>query len=663
MLTSIVKLTLKLINTGAEDEKIKEEYLKAQSKGRKGKGIEYILSLLLCLILCAVFAFSVFVGVSGNSFSDTIPTLKVVNSASMSKKHEKNTYLVQNNINDHIQTFDLIFTYKAPGEFELKQYDIVVYEVDDTLIVHRIVNIEEPNKTHPNERWFLCQGDAVENPDRFPVRYSQIKGIYRGERIPFIGSFVSFMQSPAGWLCILLVVATTILTPILEKIIAKARYARYLLICGGQAPVQELAVTEMVKQDVIEKASSPFDRLKGKRDTRDFKQKLAESTDVVKSRYETVDDTLRRIVGARIIEGKKQHSYKTGNIPVARLNFRGKTLNAYLGLNPEEFKDSKYIFTDESGVKAHSNYPMRLKLSSDRQARWATELIQTLCAKHGIALLEKPQEIEVVSEVSPFAHLKGKRDQRTFKERLELSSDTVKARYQDITELLCRIDGVRVIDAKKTETFKKGNVPIAKLMLKGKTLNVYLGLDPKEYTESKYNYLDVSEIKTHENYPMRLKLSSDRQVRWSKELVNELCDKRGLKILKINPFAHLLGRRDDRTFDQKIDTLPVAKTRYEEIVSFINSLGGVRLIEGKKSKTYKLGNRPVVRFTLRGKTLNAFIGLNPKEYIDSKYIFTDVSKTSAYANYPMRVKVSSDRQTRWVKELISAVVLGVGYED
>jgi len=303
---------------------------------------------------------------------------------------------------------------------------------------------------------------------------------------------------------------------------------------------------------------------------------------------------------------------------------------------------------------------MRLKLSSDRQARWATELIQTLCAKHGIALLEKPQEIEVVSEVSPFAHLKGKRDQRTFKERLELSSDTVKARYQDITELLCRIDGVRVIDAKKTETFKKGNVPIAKLMLKGKTLNVYLGLDPKEYTESKYNYLDVSEIKTHENYPMRLKLSSDRQVRWSKELVNKLCDKRGLKILKINPFAHLLGKRDDRTFDQKIDTLPVAKTRYEEIVSFINGLGGVRLIEGKKSKTYKLGNRPVVRFTLRGKTLNAYLGLNPKEYTDSKYVFTDVSKVKSYANYPMRVKVSSDRQVRWTKELIAIAVRGNG---
>ena len=161
MITTIVRLTLKLITTGVEDDTIKEEYLKTQNKTRKCKGIDYILSLLLCLILCVVFAFSLWVGFSENSFSENIPTLKVVNSASMSKKHEKNTYLIQNNLNDHIQTFDLIFTYKAPGEFELELYDVVVYEVDDTLIVHRIVGIEEPNSTHPEERWFLCQGDAV----------------------------------------------------------------------------------------------------------------------------------------------------------------------------------------------------------------------------------------------------------------------------------------------------------------------------------------------------------------------------------------------------------------------------------------------------------------------------------------------------------------------
>ena len=115
---------------------------------------------------------------------------------------------------------------KLPKEEDLQLYDIVVYEVDGILIMHRIVGIEEPCYDHPNQRWFLLQGDAVANPDRFPVKYSQMKAIYRGERIPFIGSFVAFMQSPAGWLCIFLVILAVIITPILEKKLLETKKQR-----------------------------------------------------------------------------------------------------------------------------------------------------------------------------------------------------------------------------------------------------------------------------------------------------------------------------------------------------------------------------------------------------------------------------------------------------
>ena len=120
----------------------------------------------------------------------------------------------------------MIFVYEKPSQEDLKLYDIVVYEVDGVLLVHRIVQIEEPNQAHPNERWFLCQGDAVDAPDRFPVKYSQIRAIYRGERVPFVGSFVLFMQSPAGWLCIILIVGAIVATPIIEKKIQREKDAR-----------------------------------------------------------------------------------------------------------------------------------------------------------------------------------------------------------------------------------------------------------------------------------------------------------------------------------------------------------------------------------------------------------------------------------------------------
>ena len=57
---------------------------------------------------------------------------------------------------------------------------------------------------------------------------------------------------------------------------------------------------------------------------------------------------------------------------------KGKTLNAYLNHDTKMFENTKYIFTDVSNVKKFTNYPMRVKVSSDRQAKWVCELINEI---------------------------------------------------------------------------------------------------------------------------------------------------------------------------------------------------------------------------------------------------------------------------------------------
>jgi signal peptidase len=193
-----------------------------------------VFSSVTCLLFLVMLAGSLVIQSTENTCCGNIPTYRVVLTGSMAEKHEKNSYLWKNDLNDQLQTFDLIRTEKLPAASELRLYDIVVYEVDNILLVHRIVGIEEPNATHPNERYFLLQGDAVEAPDRFPVRYEQMRAIYVGERIPFIGSFILFMQSPAGWLCTLLIVVSIIASPILDRILQKARDERFALISSEE---------------------------------------------------------------------------------------------------------------------------------------------------------------------------------------------------------------------------------------------------------------------------------------------------------------------------------------------------------------------------------------------------------------------------------------------
>ena len=133
-------------------------------------------------------------------------------------------------------------------------------------VIHRIVGIEEPNEKHPNERQFLLQGDAVENPDRFPVLYSQMQGIYEGERMPYIGSFLLFLQSPAGWLCVLLVVFTIIITPIVEKLIENEKRKRLALLLAKKAEEEEAE-----KARLMPKPEEPMPRARPSRSIFVFK--------------------------------------------------------------------------------------------------------------------------------------------------------------------------------------------------------------------------------------------------------------------------------------------------------------------------------------------------------------------------------------------------------
>lgn len=252
----VVKLLLRSIRAGTEDEKIKIEYEKAKKK-KQSKALllaDKAFSGVVFLLFFALFLCSMFVNIRGTERIGNLSRLQVVSSSSMSKKYERNDYLFKNDLNDQFDTFDIILTHKLPAEEELKLYDIVVYEVDELLVVHRIVGIEEPNDKHPNERHFLLQGDNVGNPDKFPVLYSQMKGIYRGQRVPFVGSLVMFMRSPAGILCVLLIVFAMVATPIVNKRLEKAKALRIKLIlfkAEQERLGKELATAETVDANVV----------------------------------------------------------------------------------------------------------------------------------------------------------------------------------------------------------------------------------------------------------------------------------------------------------------------------------------------------------------------------------------------------------------------------
>lgn len=374
-----IKQRIKLINLGDEDEEIKIEYSKVK-KSNAWDLISKIFSIVVTLLLCAVFVFSIYINFTEEKKANGVPSLKVVRTASMSYKNSKNEYLFDYELDNQLQVYDLIVTRHLPGEFDLKLYDIVVYKAENgDMIIHRIVGIEEPNEKHPDCRYFMLQGDAIMYPDTYPVLYSQMRGIYVGERMPFAGNFIMFMQSPAGYFCIALILIAIIVLPMLEDKVEKVKRQRYALICDKESQIevaQTIDESDSLKPEIsaIEKAHDPFKKFSNKRDERTFEEKL-QSLEVTNARYEEIVSFINDMSGVRLIEGKKAKTYKIGNTPIVKLTIRGKTLNAYVALNPENYENTKYIYTDCSQVKAYKNYPMRVKATSDRQVKWIKELL------------------------------------------------------------------------------------------------------------------------------------------------------------------------------------------------------------------------------------------------------------------------------------------------
>lgn len=228
LLVYSVRLKLILIRFGVIDKEIQREYEKEKKKIHGDGWFVTLLSRIIAGVLSLVFLFSMVLAFTENQVFDDFPSLKVVKSDSMSYKNKLNTYLFTNDLNDQFDTYDLVLTEKIPDEFDLELYDIVVYDLNGTAIIHRIVEIIEPDETHPDHRYFRLQGDAVSSPDGSLVFYDQMIGIYRGERVPFVGSIIVFLQSPAGWLCIILMLFALIAAPIVEKKLGTERLIRLL---------------------------------------------------------------------------------------------------------------------------------------------------------------------------------------------------------------------------------------------------------------------------------------------------------------------------------------------------------------------------------------------------------------------------------------------------
>ena len=110
---------------------------------------------------------------------------------------------------------DLIITGPVDGPIngELKPGSIVTYEYSKELVTHRIQSIDGTT--------LVTKGDAVEDPDPWPVVASDVRGIYLF-KIPYIGYVTSFVQTKLGWFLAIIIPAALFVGWLIKDILKAA---------------------------------------------------------------------------------------------------------------------------------------------------------------------------------------------------------------------------------------------------------------------------------------------------------------------------------------------------------------------------------------------------------------------------------------------------------
>jgi len=149
-----------------------------------------------------------------------------------------------------------------------------------------------------------------------------------------------------------------------------------------------------------------------------------------------------------------------------------------------------------------------------------------------VVKLAEPNEEGSVKRTTIDGEVVLVRFRSSFQSRLIQSEQDVQDFYTAIKNALLSYKGVKARTSWNLESFNKGRIQCAKVNIKGKTLLVYLNLDPKQYNENKYHFTDMSDKPKFDQVPLMMKVRSDRALRYTIELIEEVMKNNGIEFSK-----------------------------------------------------------------------------------------------------------------------------------
>lgn len=147
---------------------------------------------------------------------------------------------------------------------------------------------------------------------------------------------------------------------------------------------------------------------------------------------------------------------------------------------------------------------------------------------------EFERERESVNWIETEAKTRRAKPRYTFDLKLRLADENVKGFYSDIKNALLSY-GMHSRMSRHKENFNKGRNQIARMAINGKTLKVYLAIDPNTLDPKIYHHKDVSDKKGVADLPTMINVRSGLAVRKIKALIDRIAEELVIKPKKYEP--------------------------------------------------------------------------------------------------------------------------------
>lgn len=118
---------------------------------------------------------------------------------------------------------------------------------------------------------------------------------------------------------------------------------------------------------------------------------------------------------------------------------------------------------------------------------------------------------------------------RSFASRL-IQDENLQKNYSAIKNAIEKYKNVKSRVSFFAETYKAGRENLAVVAVRGKTLFVYLALDPAKLEDGRYRFTDESDRASYVKTPVKVKIKGSRALKQACELIDMLAEKKGLAL-------------------------------------------------------------------------------------------------------------------------------------